>query len=335
MDAPQFRKLLSLGDYGKFWLAMLSISEQSQKKGGDFATAPLESLPPGIVFPEPSDLSKASRKLSDFAAEEDPDSDTESGTGSGSTTWTMPRAVHYDPHLQAIVCWGGWNCPTQSSICPRERTAHTSPRCITCTAARAVSTMFIGGGGFVFPRWIETLFPHEPVIDVAEIDPAVKLAVQREMGLPADDQTQVRTHIGNARHFVDECLRRNAALESRQETPRRYDFVYGDAFNDFSVPWHLTTLEFTQKIEKLLTPGEGVYLVNIIDIYPRAEYPAETQKAEYAEAVYKGSLPDALRSSRSGAEWEPCRAGFGLWKFVKMNRIGSTGSGIGGSCPKR
>lgn len=53
MDFAQFRKLLGHGDYGKFWLAMLSVSEQSQKKGGDFATAPLESLPEDVHFPAP------------------------------------------------------------------------------------------------------------------------------------------------------------------------------------------------------------------------------------------------------------------------------------------
>jgi hypothetical protein len=38
----------------------------------------------------------------------------------------------------------------------------------------------------------------------------------------------------------------------------------GDAFNDFSVPYHLTTLEFDQMIASHLT-GRGIYMVNIID----------------------------------------------------------------------
>lgn len=216
----------------------------------------------------------------------------------------MPRTVHYDPHLEAIVCSGRLELPQAIKLMEQgEDRAYLAAVYDLYQRSRRVSTMFIGGGGFVFPRWIETLFPHDPIIDVAEIDPAVKLAVQREMGLPDDDKTHVRTHIGDARHFVDECLRRNAALEAQQQTPLRYDFIYGDAFNDFSVPWHLTTLEFTQRVEKLLTPGEGVYLVNIIDIYPRAEYPAETAKAEYGDAVYEGSLPDALRTGGKTNAW--------------------------------
>ena len=44
----------------------------------------------------------------------------------------------------------------------------------------------------------------------------------------------------------------------------RYDLVVGDAFNDLSVPFHLTTLEFNEKVARHLTP-HGVYLVNLID----------------------------------------------------------------------
>src|SRR5260370_42395966 len=44
----------------------------------------------------------------------------------------------------------------------------------------------------------------------------------------------------------------------------QYGLVIGDAFNDLSVPYHLTTLEFDQQIHRLLKPG-GFYLVLIID----------------------------------------------------------------------
>ena len=44
--------------------------------------------------------------------------------------------------------------------------------------SRQISTMFLGGGGFIFPRWIESLFPFNPIIHVAELDPAVKQAVE-------------------------------------------------------------------------------------------------------------------------------------------------------------
>jgi spermidine synthase len=43
-----------------------------------------------------------------------------------------------------------------------------------------------------------------------------------------------------------------------------YDLVIGDAFNDLSIPYHLTTLEFDQQIKRVLKPG-GFYLALVID----------------------------------------------------------------------
>jgi len=121
----------------------------------------------------------------------------------------------------------------------------------------ALRSLFIGGGGFVFPRYMEASYPVG-AIDVAEIDPAVKLAAQRALYLPPDDETEINTHTMDARNFVDDLLRDGAEGS--------YDFIFGDAFNDLSVPYHLTTREFTGKLRTLLRPS-GVYMINIIDIY--------------------------------------------------------------------
>ena len=80
----------------------------------------------------------------------------------------------------------------------------------------------------------------------------------------------------------------------RGERPVLYDFVYGDAFNDFSVPWHLTTREFSEKISSLLHPTEGIYLVNLIDIYPRTEYPANQRLPNGSYSLIEGDLPEVL-----------------------------------------
>ena len=53
--------------------------------------------------------------------------------------------------------------------------------------------------------------------------------------------------------------------------PKRYDFVYGDAFNDLSIPYHLTTVEFNRIIAGRLKP-DGVYLTNIIDKFEGGEF---------------------------------------------------------------
>jgi hypothetical protein len=63
------------------------------------------------------------------------------------------------------------------------------------------------------------------------------------------------------------AARGSAGAQSRYE----FDFIFGDAFNDFSVPWHLTTHEFNHKIKQLLAPN-GVYMINIIDNYVHSKF---------------------------------------------------------------
>ena len=115
-----------------------------------------------------------------------------------------------------------------------------------------IDTFFIGGGGYTFPRWVLHTWPGSRC-DVAEIDPMVLEACHEALGLPRD--TPIRTYIGDARNVVDDL-----------PADAKYDVIFGDAFNDLSVPWHLTTLEFNRKLARHLKPG-GVLLVNIIDEY--------------------------------------------------------------------
>jgi hypothetical protein len=117
---------------------------------------------------------------------------------------------------------------------------------------KTVAAFFIGGGSYTFPRWVLHAWPGSQ-IDVAEIDPLVVQANRHALGLSPD--SPIRTFEGDARIVVD-GLPKDAC----------YDLIVGDAFNDLSVPFHLTTLEFNRKIARLLAPG-GVYLVNLIDDY--------------------------------------------------------------------
>lgn len=110
-------------------------------------------------------------------------------------------------------------------------------------------SLFIGGGGYVLPRYLEAVYPSSTV-EVIEIDPAVTRVVYERLGLRAD--SRIVTYNEDARTRV-------------QRLPRgAYDIVFGDAFNDVSVPYHLTTYEFNEEIRDLLTP-DGVYAVNIVD----------------------------------------------------------------------
>lgn len=157
--------------------------------------------------------------------------------------------------------------------------------------SRTASACFYGGGGFIFPRWFLKEFPGSTRIDVAELDPAVYQVGKMELGLTPEDEERIHTTIGDARNFVDDRLRDNAKRLKRNETPVVYDFIYADAFNDFSIPWHLTTREFLQKTHDLLS-DRGVFQANIIDIYPRTEYPGTA--VGIAETTFEGRLPNGI-----------------------------------------
>jgi len=113
-----------------------------------------------------------------------------------------------------------------------------------------LSAMFIGGGGYTFPRYLEAKLPNSHV-EVAEIDPEVTEVAHSMLGLSRD--TRVKVANLDARIYL-----------KLYGQPDSYDLVFGDAFNDYSVPFHLTTLEFDQMVDRLLRE-DGLYVINIID----------------------------------------------------------------------
>jgi spermidine synthase len=50
-----------------------------------------------------------------------------------------------------------------------------------------------------------------------------------------------------------------------------YDFIFGDTFNDLSVPYHLTTKEFAFLLKGLLKP-HGLLLTNLIDNFKKGAF---------------------------------------------------------------
>lgn len=125
--------------------------------------------------------------------------------------------------------------------------------------AKPLTAMVIGGGGYVYPRYMEKHWPGSQ-IDVVEIDAGVTEAAHAAFGLPRD--TTIRSHTLDARNFVDGLL----LQEQQGKSVPKYDFIYEDAINDYSVPYQLVTQEFNEKIVKILKP-DGVYLVNLIEVY--------------------------------------------------------------------
>jgi spermidine synthase len=120
-----------------------------------------------------------------------------------------------------------------------------------------LSAFFIGGGGYTFPRYMEAKLPQSHLV-VAEIDPEVTDVAYESLGLGQD--TRIESHSLDARLYL---------MQDGQ--PASYDLIFGDAFNDYSVPFHLTTLEFDQMVAGLLRE-DGLYVVNIIDGGPRGHF---------------------------------------------------------------
>ncbi|MBM4458757.1 MAG: hypothetical protein FJ011_13470 [Chloroflexi bacterium] len=118
-----------------------------------------------------------------------------------------------------------------------------------------LAALFIGGGGYTFPRYMEAVFPGSR-LDVIEIDPGVTQTAHELLGLSPD--SGVLSFNEDARMFF------------KRPPTRSYDLIMGDAFNDYSVPYHLTTHEFNERVRAWLTP-DGLYMVNMID-GPRRDF---------------------------------------------------------------
>jgi len=113
----------------------------------------------------------------------------------------------------------------------------------------SLRVLFIGGGGYVMPRYLEEMYPQS-ILEVIEIDPEVTRVVFEYLGLSPD--TGIVTYNEDARMAVPKL------------PEGQYDLVCGDAFNDISVPYHLTTREFNEQIQALLK-DDGIYAVNVVD----------------------------------------------------------------------
>jgi len=124
---------------------------------------------------------------------------------------------------------------------------------------RPITAMVIGGGGYTFPRYIEVVRPRS-YVEVSEIDPAVTEAAHAAFGLPRD--TTIHIYNMDARNRIADLVR----AKRRGEPVPVFDCVLGDSINDYSVPYHLTTLEFIQNIDELLAPN-GLYMLNMIDLF--------------------------------------------------------------------
>ena len=118
-----------------------------------------------------------------------------------------------------------------------------------------LQSLSIGGGGYTFPRYMELSYPKAH-IDVVEIDPEITKAVYNYLGLPGS--TRIRTFNTDGRWFVMNCK-------------EKYDIILTDAFNDLSIPYHLTTREFVRQLNGILN-DDGILMSNIIDNFQKGRF---------------------------------------------------------------
>jgi len=117
----------------------------------------------------------------------------------------------------------------------------------------------LGGGGYVFPSFIERTWPTSRN-DVVEIDPAVTETAMNVF-YPRNN-TSIRTISMDARNYVDELVEGQKTGQPKIT----YDFIYEDALNNYSVPYQLTTRQFNEKLAHILAQ-DGIYMVELIDNY--------------------------------------------------------------------
>ncbi len=156
-----------------------------------------------------------------------------------------------------------------------------------------LSILAIGGGGYVFPRYIADVWPGSRV-DVAEIDPAVTEAAIQAFGLKADAPINIFTM--DARNYVDQLIQKKMLGGA---VPL-YDFVYEDAFDNYSVPYQLVTREFNDKIAQILT-DDGIYMVNVVDVLESGRFIGsivDTLKLTFPDVwVFAENLPPGVRNT--------------------------------------
>ena len=117
--------------------------------------------------------------------------------------------------------------------------------------------LFLGGGGYTFPRFIEAKYPKAE-IHVVEIDPEITRVVKKYLGI--SENSRIRSFNEDGRWFVMNCKEKGS-----------YDFIFGDAFNDLSIPYHLTTKEFAMQLKSLLKP-DGKLMANVIDSFQKGAF---------------------------------------------------------------
>ncbi len=112
-----------------------------------------------------------------------------------------------------------------------------------------LQALHLGGAAFTYPRHLNTVRPGT-ISTVLEIDAELVTFAEQELALEISDELMVVT--GDARISIQ-------SLDTD-----RYDLIVGDAFSGLTIPWHLTTVEFVDEVDRVLT-ADGLVVANLID----------------------------------------------------------------------
>jgi spermidine synthase len=156
---------------------------------------------------------------------------------------------------------------------------------LAADAGEPLRVLHLGGAGCTLARYIAATRPGSPQL-VFEVDPGVVEIVRESFGRYGTHGFKVRAVEGRT------------GLAGLPDGSR--DVVIRDAFLGASVPPHLTTLEFTAEVARVLETG-GLYLANVADRAnaPHARVEAATLLDVFANVALIGE-PGQLRGRRFG-----------------------------------
>jgi spermidine synthase len=120
---------------------------------------------------------------------------------------------------------------------------------VAAAAGEPLATVHLGGGGCTLARYVAATRPGSTQV-VVEADGPLAELVRRSFGTAG-----FKLRVGDARE------------EAARLLPGRSDLVVADVFQSAQQPVHTTTLEWLERVRRLLRPG-GTYLVNLADGRP-------------------------------------------------------------------
>jgi hypothetical protein len=150
------------------------------------------------------------------------------------------------------------------------------------TLAEPLDVLVLGMGTGTFSKQLHKFFPNSRS-DAVELDAEIAKLATLYFNLKPEE---ANVFINDGRMFLD--------------TPDcgQYDVILADAYQDITIPFHMSTKEFFAKVQKHMKPN-GVLIVNINmksgDFAGVPEYLAQTLKTAFS-TVYRIDL-DAVTNS--------------------------------------